>query len=96
MDLAHIQVVEARKLGYDAPGGIVDVLSVLDEPAREGPFALRRLEIPLEQQQAELTLLESEDDAVHGCVEFGMYTVKGLFGHWLLASVQTTLAKICK
>ena len=83
MDLAHVQVVESGQFGHDPAGGVVDVLAVLDEPAREGPFALRRLEIPLEQQQAELTFLESEDDAVHSRVELGMYAVIGLFGHWL-------------
>ena len=91
MDLAHIQVVEARELGDDPAGG-----AVFHESAREGPFALRRLEIPLEQQQAELTLLESEDDAVHGRVELGMDTVERLLRHGYRLSVKTTLAKIEK
>ena len=49
MDLAHIQVVESRKFGHHAPRGVVNVLAILHESAREGPFALRRLEIPLQQ-----------------------------------------------
>jgi hypothetical protein len=96
MDLAHIQVVEARELGDDPAGGVIDVLALLHESAREGPSALRRFEIPLEQQQTELTLLEPEDDAVHGRVELGMDTVERLLRHDYRLSVKTTLAKIEK
>ncbi len=81
MDLTHVQVAEARKFRDDAAGGVVQTLAFLHESAHQGPLSLRRLEVALEQQEAQFPLLEPEDDAVHGGVELGMDAVVGLRGH---------------
>ena len=94
MDLPHIQIVQPREVRHHPPSRVIQALALLHESAREGPVSLGRLEVTLEQQQTQLTLLESEDDAVHSRVKLGMNAVIRFRRHWLLVSVQITLAKI--
>ena len=75
MDLPHIQIVQPREVRHHPPCRVIQALTLFHETACEGPVSLGRLEVTLQQQQTQLTLLESEDDAVHSRVKLGMYAV---------------------